>query len=163
MAQLCGDDPETLLKAAQMLENEVDAIDLNFGCPQGIARRGHYGSFLLGEPDLIIRIIETMSAGLKVPLFCKMRVLKSDEKTLELAKRMEKAGCSLLTVHGRTKEQNKERVGICDWHIIKTIKEALTIPVIANGGIYNYMDVESCFEATGVDGVMAAEVRNYVI
>ena len=47
VAQLCGDDPETLLKAARMLENEVDAIDLNFGCPQGIARRGHYGSYLL--------------------------------------------------------------------------------------------------------------------
>jgi tRNA-dihydrouridine synthase 1 len=141
VAQLCGDDPETLLKAAQMLENEVDAIDLNFGCPQGIARKGHYGSFLLAEPDLIIRIVETMSAGLKVPLFCKMRVLKDEEKTLDLAKRMEKAGCSLLAVHGRTKEQNKERVGLCDWSIIRKIKETLKIPVLANGGVYNYADV----------------------
>jgi tRNA-dihydrouridine synthase 1 len=122
VAQLCGDDPETLLKAARMLENEVDAIDLNFGCPQGIARRGHYGSYLLGEPDLIVRIVETMSKGLKVPLFCKMRVLKTEEQTLELTRRIEKAGCSLLTVHGRTKEQNKEAVGTCNWDLIKKIK-----------------------------------------
>ena len=47
VAQICGDDPDVVLKAAQMLEGEVDAIDLNFGCPQGIAKRGHYGAFLL--------------------------------------------------------------------------------------------------------------------
>jgi tRNA-dihydrouridine synthase 1 len=139
-----------------MLENEVDAIDLNFGCPQGIARRGHYGSFLLHEPDLIIRIIETMSQGLKVPLFCKMRVLKNEEQTIDLCKRMEKAGCKLLTVHGRTREQNKELVGLCDWSFIRKVKETVTIPVIANGGIYNYADVEDCLEVTGADGVMSA-------
>lgn len=52
-AHFCGNDPETLLNAAKMLEGEADAIDINFGCPQGIARKGHYGSFLLNEPDLI--------------------------------------------------------------------------------------------------------------
>lgn len=47
VAQICGNDPETMVKAAKMIENEVDAIDVNFGCPQGIAKRGHYGSYLL--------------------------------------------------------------------------------------------------------------------
>jgi tRNA-dihydrouridine synthase 1 len=97
-----------------------------------------------------------MSQGLKVPLFCKMRVLKNDEQTIELSKRMEKAGCKLLTVHGRTREQNKDAVGLCDWSLIRKIKETLTIPVLANGGIYNYADVEECLEATGADGVMSA-------
>ena len=103
VAQICGDDPEVVLKAAQMLENEVDAIDLNFGCPQGIARRGHYGAYLLSEPQLIESIVRKLADNLKVPVFCKMRILKSEAKTMELVDRIVNAGCSLLTVHGRTK------------------------------------------------------------
>ena len=53
VAQLCGNDPEMMVKAAKMIENEVDAIDINLGCPQGIARKGHYGSFLLEEAQLV--------------------------------------------------------------------------------------------------------------
>jgi tRNA-dihydrouridine synthase 1 len=78
----------------------------------------------------------------KVPIFCKIRRVKSEEKTIELAQRIEKAGCSLLTVHGRVKEQNKE---------------ILTIPVVANGGIYLMQDVNRCLAETNVDGVMSAE------
>lgn len=91
------------MRAAKMLENEVDAIDINLGCPQGIARKGHYGSFLLEEPELIERIVAALTENIKVPIFCKIRRVKSEEKTIELAKRIEKAGCKLLTVHGRTK------------------------------------------------------------
>ena len=86
-----------------MIENEVDAIDINLGCPQGIARKGHYGSFLLEEPELIEKLVSALSNAIKVPIFCKIRVLRSEDRTLELAKRIEKAGCKLLTVHGRTK------------------------------------------------------------
>ena len=73
-----------------------------------------------------------------------MRILKSEEKTMDLVERIVKAGCSLLTVHGRTKEQNKQLVGECDWKIIKKIKQSVNIPVLANGGIYDYHDVERC-------------------
>jgi tRNA-dihydrouridine synthase 1 len=67
------------------------------------------------------------------------------------------SGCSLLTVHGRTKEQNKDKVGSCDWKIIKKIKESINIPVVANGGIHTFEDAEQCIKQTGVDGVMSAE------
>ena len=157
VAQLCGNDPETMLKAARMVEDEVDAIDINFGCPQGIARRGNYGSFLLEQPDTVVKLVETLSQNLKVPLFCKIRILKTEERTMELVHRIVKAGCKLLTVHGRTKEQNKERVGSCDWAMIKKIKEAIDIPVFANGGIFNFADVDRCLAETNVDGVMSAE------
>jgi tRNA-dihydrouridine synthase 1 len=157
IVQFCGNDPEILLKAAQMVEDECDAVDINLGCPQGIARRGHYGSFLLKEPDLIKRIVETLSKNLKVPVTCKIRILPSEEETFKLVKIIEDAGCSLLTVHGRTKEQNKHLVGTCDWDIIKRIKQMVKIPVFANGGIYNLDDVTQCLETTKVDGVMSAE------
>ena len=67
------------------------------------------------------------------------------------------AGCSVLTVHGRTKEQNKELVGTCNWDTIKLIKETVKIPVFANGGIYNFNDVQECLKYTGVDGIMSSE------
>ena len=66
-----------MVKAAKMLEDEVDAIDVNFGCPQGIAKRGHYGSFLLEEPDLVGKIVKALVENVKVPIFCKIRILKT--------------------------------------------------------------------------------------
>lgn len=76
---------------------------------------------------------------------------------MELCRKIEEAGAWVLAVHGRTKEQNKHLVGACDWDIIRDIKKMLKIPVVANGGIHFYEDVEKCFEHTKVDGVMSAE------
>jgi len=155
--QFCGNDPDTILKAAQMVEDRCDAVDINLGCPQGIARKGHYGSFLLGEPELIGRMVENLAKNLKVPVTCKIRILPKEEDTMHLVRTIVKAGCSLLTVHGRTKEQNKQKVGKCDWDMIRKIKQSVDIPVFANGGVYNYEDAIKCLEYTGVDGVMSSE------
>ena len=95
--------------------------------------------------------------NLKVPVTCKMRCLYSEEDTLTLAKVMEDSGCAMLVVHGRTREQNKEFVGPCNWNIIKRVKETLKIPVIANGGMVTYEDCLKCLEYTGCDGVMSSE------
>jgi len=155
--QFCANDPDTLLKAAKMVEDRCDAVDINLGCPQGIARKGHYGSFLLGEPELIGRMVENLAKNLKVPVTCKIRILPKEEDTMHLVRVIEKAGCSLLTVHGRTKEQNKQKVGKCDWDMIRKIKKSVSIPVFANGGIFCYEDAVKCIEYTGVDGVMSSE------
>ncbi len=87
-----------------------------------------------------------MTDNIKVPIFCKIRIRKTEEKTFEIVDKLISAGCSLLTVHGRTKEQNKDRVGYCDWKIIKKIKKYVDIPVVANGGIHTFKDVENCLE-----------------
>jgi len=98
-----------------------------------------------------------MVEELQVPITCKIRIFPSEERTLNFCKALESTGISLLTVHGRTKEQNKHLVGTCDWEIIAKIKRLLSIPVIANGGIHTFKDVQDCIAKTGVDGVMSAE------
>ena len=157
IVQFCGNDPEIVLAAAQHVEGQCEAVDLNLGCPQNIAKRGRYGSFLLEHADLICSIVSHLAANLTTPVSCKIRILPSQEKTLELARRIEDAGCSLLTVHGRTRVQNKERVGACDWDIIRAIKEQAKVPVIANGGVGTFEEAQRCREATGADAIMSAE------
>eukprot|EP00939_MAST-03C_sp_MAST-3C-sp1_P004000 g4000.t1 len=155
--QFCGNDEKILYEAAKRVEDKCDAIDLNLGCPQGIARRGHYGAFLLTKLDLLERIVRHLSSNLSIPVTCKIRLLPTREESLKLAKTLVDAGCSLLTVHGRTKEEKKQFIGPCDWETIRAIKRAVDVPVIANGGIATFADVEKCLEETECDGVMSSE------
>lgn len=139
------------------MEDQCDAVDINLGCPQGIAKKGNYGSFLLENTKLITSMVKKLHDNLKIPVLCKIRALRTEEATLELCKEIEKAGCSILAVHGRLKEHKKNLIGPCNWDIIKKIKETLSIPVFANGGIRYRSDVEKCLEFTGCDGVMTSE------
>lgn len=159
IAQFCGNDPATLLEAARLVQDRVDAVDLNLGCPQGIARKGHYGAFLLEETDLLVRIVSTLSAGLRVPVTCKIRRLPCDERTIALVLALQGAGCSLITIHGRQRDNMKNTITAVDWDIIRLIKAhpAVTIPVVANGGIADAADVQACLSYTGADGVMSSE------
>eukprot|EP00743_Colponemidia_sp_Colp-15_P001857 GILK01002025.1.p1 GENE.GILK01002025.1~~GILK01002025.1.p1 ORF type:complete len:402 (-),score=59.21 GILK01002025.1:191-1396(-) len=156
-AQFAGDEPELILRAAKFVEDQVDAVDLNLGCPQGIAKRGHYGAYLLEEPDLIREIVTLLVQNLKVPVTCKIRLLHNIDDTIKLARTIEAAGCSILTVHGRTKEQKGQYTGPVDYEGIRRVREAVSIPVFANGGIYEYSDIAKCLEQTGCQGVMSSE------
>ncbi|MES1915486.1 MAG: hypothetical protein MHM6MM_007419 [Cercozoa sp. M6MM] len=187
--QFCSNEPQQLLEAAQRVQRHCDAVDINFGCPQGIARKGNYGSFLLEQPQVMKSLIETLAQAhqkwlrrarpefvsnggdypqvradedvladeLCVPVTAKIRVLPTLEATLRLARMCQDAGAQVLCVHGRTKEQNKHKVGKCFWSAITAIKRELNIPVFANGGIETLADAAECVRVTGVDGVMAAE------
>jgi len=102
-------------------------------------------------------MVKMLKENLKIPVTCKIRCLPKESDTLHLAREIEKAGASLLTVHGRTREHNKQTVGPAHYQIIKKIKESLKIPVILNGGISEFSDVKTAMDFTGCDGVMSSE------
>lgn len=177
IAQLGGDDPLTLLKAARILEPYVDAIDINFGCPTEDARKGghnshsprcrRYGAYLLPDVPLVARIVNTLASGLRrVPVTAKIRLLDTTAETLEVAHAIEQAGAVALCVHGRTAKQRpkyaeREAGGssACapSWERIAAVRRAVGIPVIANGGVETRDDALRCLEETGAAAVMSAE------
>lgn len=159
--QFCSNDPETLLKAAKVVEDRCDAVDLNLGCPQHIARRGHYGSYLMEDWSLIFSLINILHVNLKVPVTAKMRVYESVEKTITYARLLERAGAQIITVHGRTRNMKGHLTGLADWAKIRAVKEAVNVPVFANGNVLYPQDFYDALAATGADGVMSAEGNLY--
>lgn len=161
IAQFCGDSPLLFAASAKLIEKYVDGIDLNLGCPQGIARRGHYGSYLQDEWELISAMIRECKAAVNLPVSAKIRIFSDVNRTIEYAKMLVDAGATLLTVHGRTREQSGHKSGLADWEQIKAVKEAVSVPVIANGNIVSHENIAECLNATGADAVMSAEPHLY--
>ncbi|KUJ12784.1 FMN-linked oxidoreductase [Mollisia scopiformis] len=162
--QFCANDPDELLEAARHVAPFCDAVDLNLGCPQGIARKGKYGAFLQEDQELIYRLVNKLHKELEVPVTAKIRVLESKEKTLEYARNVVKAGASILTIHGRTREMKGHKTGLADWGVIRWVRKRLQgddVVVFANGNVLRKEDVEACLKETGVDGVMSAEGNLY--
>lgn len=169
IAQFCGHDKEVLYQAMKVVENHVDGVDINCGCPQNIAKKGQYGAYLmeLEGGDRIVDIVKYLAPRLKVPVSVKLRILPSEEEngeprfedTMVLYRRLVDAGASMLTIHGRTREQRQRKTGAADWDFTKRVVDEFNdrIPVLCNGSISNMDDVERCLEVTGADGVMVSE------
>lgn len=156
--QLFGSDPDIMAEAAVYCENkfEPDMLDINMGCPvKKVAGNGD-GSALMRDPVKAAKITEAVVRAVKIPVSVKIRSGWSDEEknAPELAKMLEAAGCALLTVHGRTKQQLYAPP--VDIDIIKKVKDAVSIPVIGNGGINTPEDALEMIENTGCDGVALA-------
>ncbi len=147
--QLFGQNTENLVKAAKMMENRVDMIDLNFGCPaQQILRQGA-GAALLKRPAKIQEIVEAVVKAVSIPVSVKIR---ADKDYLKIAKICEDAGAYTITVHARTVAQGYS--GEADWSKIKAVKQAVKIPVIGNGDVKSGADALRMLKETGCDSVM---------
>lgn len=157
--QFCANSPDEFLEAAKYVQPFCDAVDLNLGCPQGIARKGHYGAFLQGDWALVYSLINKLHKELDVPVTAKIRILETKEKTLEYAQTILSAGASIITVHGRQREQKGHNTGLADWSVIRYLREHLPpdTVIFANGNILKHEDISRCLRETGADGVMSAE------
>ena len=155
--QIFGSDVSSFVQAAKLVENMMhpDIIDINMGCPvPKVAIKSQAGSALLKNPEKIREIVKAVVEAVKVPVTVKIRS-GWDEKSInavEVAKVIEEAGASAITVHGRTRAQGYS--GKADWNIIKKVKEAVKIPVIGNGDVTSAEKAIEMLEYTGCDAVM---------
>lgn len=154
--QIFGSEPEIMANTAEKLSEFADIIDINMGCPAPKIVKNGEGSALMKNLDLAGKIIEATVKASKVPVTVKMRMGWDDNhiNAPQLAKIAEDCGASMVTVHGRTREQMYS--GNADLEIIKKVKDCLRIPVIGNGDIRDFESAKRMFNETGCDGIMIA-------
>ena len=153
--QIFGSDSESFKITAEYIYKNMspEIIDINMGCPvTKVAVKSGAGSALLKSPDKVEDIIKSVVDTVPIPVTAKIRSGWDENNALEIAKIIEDAGASAITVHPRTRHQRYDIPA--DWSIIKDIKEELSIPVIGNGDIRTCYDAKAMLDFTGCDAVM---------
>ncbi|MEM5492524.1 tRNA dihydrouridine synthase DusB [Hoeflea sp. AS16] len=155
VVQLAGREARWMGEAARIAEDSGAAmIDINMGCPAKKVTGGYSGSALMRDPDHALGLIEATVNAVSVPVTLKMR-LGWDHDTLNaplIAARAEAAGVRMITIHGRTRMQFYK--GVADWDAIARVREAVTVPLIANGDVTSRADIDECLLRSGADAVM---------
>ncbi|QOG05511.1 tRNA-dihydrouridine synthase [Aureimonas sp. OT7] len=154
--QLAGRDPAMMRAAAERLAGEgADLIDINFGCPAKKVVGGQCGSALMREPELAARLMAaTLEGAGSVPVSVKMRLGWSRDSlnAVEIARSAASIGLSMVTVHGRTRDQFYE--GYADWAAVGPVRQAIDLPLVVNGDIETFADIGRARAASGADAVM---------
>ena len=155
--QLLGNNPDFMAEnAVRAAELGAKGIDLNFGCPAKLVNRSQGGAVLLKHPEQIYQIVKSCRNAVptNIPVSAKIRLgWNNPDDCFEIADAIEQAGASEITVHARTKEGGYKASEI-KWEYIRQLKDNISIPLIANGEIWNYQDGQNCIKTTGVDSVM---------
>ncbi len=154
--QLFGSDPVCMAQAAAKAEAAVHPtfIDINMGCPVPKVVNSGDGSALMRDPELAARIVEAVCGAVSVPVTVKTRIGwdKGSIHVVDFAKRMEAAGAAAIGVHGRTKTMLYS--GKADWNVIREVRQAVSIPVAANGDVFCGHDAVRIHNVTGADYIM---------
>ena len=160
MVQLAGREAVHMAEGARMAAGEgADIIDINMGCPAKKVTGGYAGSALMRDLDHALTLIDAVVGAVDVPVTLKTR-LGWDESALNaplLARRAEQAGIRMVTIHGRTRCQFYQ--GRADWRAIRRVREAVAIPVVANGDVASPADATAILEQSGADAVMVGRAH----